>query len=156
MVSQDSIDLINYSKDLDIEFNTKLIVMCLLLMYAIIFLWMNRVTPEKKKQIEEEGMRLSSIMLIIFGKILAWVYIFNLPMIASIYLFREVLLEQLILFVITIYVFMYMFLFIFGQLWTVESVISITAFMLGFDIRDVIKKTVGKDKKKVFIFGLRK
>ncbi len=39
MVSNTTIELINYSKDLDIEYNTKLIVLFTLLIYCLVMFW---------------------------------------------------------------------------------------------------------------------
>lgn len=78
MVSQNTIDTINYVKDIDIEFNTKLIVMFLLLAYSCFFLWLSFRLENKKawvvvtKYIGMRGMTIPYIFFMPFNLLLMY------------------------------------------------------------------------------------
>lgn len=124
MVSQETIDTINYAKDIDIEFNTKLFILCLLLFYSVWILWKSK---------DFQFSKLSTAVLVGYAKIVSYIYIFNSPWIAIWFLYRGTL-EQFIFFVGAFYSITYMVIFAFGSFWSWETVAKTMAKVLGIDI----------------------
>jgi len=125
MVNQNTLDIINYSKDLDFEFNMKLAVLGLLLIYSI---WVIYSTKDYKFT------TISNAILVAYSKIISYVYLFNLPLILSFFLYRGTW-ESLTMFLLGFYSITYIVLFAFGQFWSIEFVVKLFAKILGVDIK---------------------
>lgn len=125
MVSQNTIDIINYTKDLDIEFNTKMFIFCVLLLYSLWFLYKTK---------DYEFTSISNAIAVGYGKIVSYIYIFNLPWLAIWFLFRGTL-EQFIFFIGAFYSISYMVIFAFGSFWSWETVAKTMSKVLGLDYK---------------------
>lgn len=125
MVNQDTIETINYIKDLEFEYNIKLLILTLFLLYSITFLILTRDTKLDK---------ISKGIMLAWGRISAIIFIINIPFMYTFFLMRGSL-ETLQMFVVTYYSFTYLVIFLFGQAFFVETIYKMWAWATGMEIK---------------------
>ena len=107
MVSDTTIETINYVKDIDIEYNIKLIIICFACIYSLILIFISLRWEEKElwtKIIKIYIMQIPSIMALIF-----------MPLF-SIYLWRTASWELLYTIMIAYYSYLFVIMLIAGNL----------------------------------------
>ena len=114
-ISQNTLDIINASKDIDIEFNTKLIILFTILAYCVL-LWVFSFKMDVNKAWK-------LITRNIFMRAMTLPYVFFFPLFLGL-LYRGVQLESLYMWMLSIYTILFVafqvLFFLFGAEWIVS------------------------------------
>lgn len=113
-----------------VELNKRYLILFLLFLYSLFFLYFSRNWNFEK---------LSQALLLSWGKILSFIYIFNFPLLLYFYTFPEANFEIFMRIVVSLYGITYIVLFVFGQVLTLEFFTKMVYYLTGFDLSKKIK-----------------
>jgi hypothetical protein len=122
MVSQDTLDIINYSKDIDIDFNLKLFLLFIMLVYSVFFVWLTFKWDKDKHYI--------TLIKNFLIRLPMMTFIFFFPLL-SIFLMREASWEIIYRFLVVFYSYSFIILLISAKLGMFEFAFELLGYKMS-------------------------